>query len=138
MVGGRKVLQYNRVVTADFVSMEDGTGVVHIAPAFGEEDYDLGKAAGLPIVQTVDLDGKMIANDKPWDGKFVKEADPMILEDLEQRNLLHHQQTITHTYPFCWRCDTPLLYYAKPSWYIKTTALKRGTHLRQRADQLVS
>ena len=124
VVGGRKVLQYNWLVTADFVSMEDGTGVVHIAPAFGEEDYDLGKAAGLPIVQSVDLDGKMIASDKPWDGRFVKEADPMILKDLEQRNLLHHQQTITHTYPFCWRCDTPLLYYAKPSWYIKTTALK--------------
>jgi isoleucyl-tRNA synthetase len=126
---GDKLPQHSRAVTADYVSVSDGTGIVHIAPAFGEEDFDLGKAVGLPMVQSVDLDGKMIPNGKAWDGKFVKKADTMILEDLEQRGILHHQEKIVHTYPFCWRCQTPLLYYAKPSWYIKTTAYK---------DQMVS
>jgi len=121
---GKQLRRENWVVSADFVSVSDGTGIVHIAPAFGEEDYELGKSEGLPIVHTVDLEGKLIPNNKPWDGKFVKEADIMILDDLEQRNLLHHRDTITHTYPFCWRCETPLLYYAKPSWYIKTTSEK--------------
>ncbi|MBN2099497.1 MAG: isoleucine--tRNA ligase [Dehalococcoidia bacterium] len=121
---GDKLPQHSRAMTADYVSVSDGTGIVHIAPAFGEEDFDLGKVAGLPMVQSVDLDGKMIPNGKAWDGKFVKKADPMILEDLEQRGILHHQEKIVHTYPFCWRCQTPLLYYAKPSWYIKTTAYK--------------
>ncbi|HJX69463.1 MAG TPA: class I tRNA ligase family protein [Dehalococcoidia bacterium] len=124
VVGGGELRKYNHIVWANFVSVTDGTGIVHIAPAFGEEDYELGKSEGLPMVQTVDLEGKLIPNNRPWDGKFVKEADPMILDDLEQRNLLHHRDTIRHTYPFCWRCETPLLYYAKPSWYIKTTALK--------------
>jgi isoleucyl-tRNA synthetase len=126
---GDKLPQHSRAVIADYVSVSDGTGIVHIAPAFGEEDFDLGKAVGLPMVQSVDLDGKMIPNGKAWDGKFVKKADLMILEDLEQRGILHHQEKIVHTYPFCWRCQTPLLYYAKPSWYIKTTAYK---------DQMVS
>ena len=121
---GDSLPTHGRAVTADYVSVSDGTGIVHIAPAFGEEDFDLGKVAGLPMVQSVDLDGKMIPNGKAWDGKFVKKADPMILEDLEQRGILHHEEKIVHTYPFCWRCQTPLLYYAKPSWYIKTTAYK--------------
>lgn len=112
----------NRVVAADFVSMEDGTGIVHIAPAYGQDDYDLGMAHGLAVVHTVDLDGSMRPNGKPWDGKFIKEADPLILQDLKARGLLHRKDTIKHTYPFCWRCHTPLVYYAKPSWYIKTTA----------------
>jgi len=124
VVGGGELLQYNRVVTADFVSMEDGTGIVHIAPAYGQEDYDLGQTAGLPIIHTVDLDGSMRPVDKPWEGKFIKEADPMIMDDLRSRGLLHHRETIRHTYPFCWRCGTPLVYYAKPSWYIRTTARK--------------
>ncbi len=115
---------HGQVVAAGFVSVTDGTGIVHIAPAFGEEDFELGRARGLPMVQSVDLDGKMFPNDRPWDGKFVKKADSMIMEDLGQRGILHHRDVIVHTYPFCWRCDTPLLYYAKPSWYIKTTAYR--------------
>ena len=121
---GQALPDHGRVVAADFVSVTDGTGIVHIAPAFGEEDFDLGRAQGLPMVQSVDLDGKMLPNDRPWDSKFVKKADPMILEDLGQRGALHHRDVIVHTYPFCWRCDTPLLYYAKPSWYIRTTACR--------------
>jgi len=121
---GTQLQRENLVVSADFVSVTDGTGIVHIAPAFGEEDYELGKSEGLPMVQSVDSKGKLIPNNRPWDSKFVKEADPMILDDLQQSGRLHHKETITHTYPFCWRCETPLLYYAKPSWYIRTTALK--------------
>jgi len=121
---GQALPKHGSVVAANFVSVTDGTGIVHIAPAFGEEDFELGRARGLPMIQTVDLDGKMLPNDKPWDAQFVKKADPLILEDLERRGLLHHQATIVHTYPFCWRCATPLLYYAKPSWYIRTTAYR--------------
>ncbi len=124
IVGGGELRQYNRVIPADFVSMEDGTGIVHIAPAYGQEDYDIGQKENLPIVHTVDLDGNMMPVDKPWAGKFIKEADPLILDNLKSRGLLHHKETIRHTYPFCWRCATPLVYYAKPSWYIKTTAKK--------------
>ncbi|MFO8102256.1 MAG: isoleucine--tRNA ligase [Dehalococcoidia bacterium] len=124
VVGGGPLQRYNRVIAADFVSMEDGTGIVHIAPAYGQEDYDIGQVENLPIVHTVDLDGNMMPVDKPWSGKFIKDADPLILDDLKSRGLLHHQETIRHTYPFCWRCDTPLVYYAKPSWYVKTSARK--------------
>ncbi|MCX5999831.1 MAG: isoleucine--tRNA ligase [Chloroflexi bacterium] len=126
VASGRKLDLLNHVVTAAFVSMEDGTGIVHIAPAFGDEDFDLGRRRNLPMVQSVDLDGRMIPNGKPWDGRFVKEADHMILDDLKQRNLLHRAAKVTHTYPFCWRCSTPLLYYAKPSWYIRTTAVREA------------
>ena len=112
------------IITADFVSMEDGTGVVHIAPSFGEVDYEAGENLGLNFVRDyVDLQG-MIQGNYPFTGKFVKDADPIILDNLKSRGLLHLQETITHTYPFCWRCNTPLLYYAKPSWYIRTTAKK--------------
>jgi isoleucyl-tRNA synthetase len=121
---GQDLPGQGQVVTAAFVSVTDGTGIVHIAPAFGEEDFELGRARGLPMVQSVDLDGKLLPNQRPWDGKFVKKADSMIMEDLGQRGILHHRDVIVHTYPFCWRCDTPLLYYAKPSWYIKTTAYR--------------
>ena len=112
-----------KVVAADFVSMEDGTGIVHIAPAFGDEDLGLGREKGLNFVQPVDLQG-VITGDYPFAGKFVKDADPEIMADLEERGLLHHRDVYRHTYPFCWRCDTPLLYYAKNSWYIRTSALK--------------
>jgi isoleucyl-tRNA synthetase len=118
----------SRVVAADFVSMEDGTGIVHIAPAFGDEDLNLGREQGLDFVQPVDLRG-IITGSYPFAGKFVKDADPQIMEDLKERGLLYHRDIYRHTYPFCWRCDTPLLYYAKSSWYIRTTAVK---------DQLVS
>ena len=112
-----------KVVAADFVSMEDGTGIVHIAPAFGDEDLGLGREKGLNFVQPVDLQG-VVTGDYPFAGKFVKDADPEIMADLKERGLLHHRDIYRHTYPFCWRCDTPLLYYAKSSWYIRTSALK--------------
>ena len=111
------------VVAADFVSMDDGSGIVHIAPAFGDEDLGLGREKELSFVQPVDLQG-IITGGYPFAGKFVKDADPDICADLDERGLLHHQETYRHTYPFCWRCDTPLLYYAKSSWYIRTTAVK--------------
>jgi isoleucyl-tRNA synthetase len=111
------------VLGADFVSLDEGTGVVHIAPAFGEIDFDIGMTSGLDFVQPVDLEGK-VSGTYRFGGKFVKEADPFILEELESRGLLYRSEKITHTYPFCWRCEAPLLYYAKPAWYIKTTAAK--------------
>jgi len=112
------------VIAGDFVSMEDGTGIVHIAPSFGEADFEVGKDNLLEFVRDyVDLQG-IIQGTYPFAGKFVKDADPLILEDLRSRGLLYRSERIRHTYPFCWRCNTPLLYYAKPSWYIKTTAMK--------------
>ena len=112
-----------QVVAADFVSMDDGSGIVHIAPAFGDEDLALGRAQELAFIQQVDLQG-VITGDYPFAGQFVKDADPAIAADLKERGLLYHQDIYRHTYPFCWRCDTPLLYYAKTSWYIRTTAKK--------------
>jgi isoleucyl-tRNA synthetase len=111
------------VMSADFVSLDEGTGVVHIAPAFGEIDFDIGMDRGLDFVQPVDLQGK-ITGDYPFAGRFVKDADTLIIGDLESRGLLYRSEKIVHTYPFCWRCETPLLYYAKPAWYIRTTAMK--------------
>jgi len=110
------------VIAGEFVSLTDGTGIVHIAPAFGGEDFDVGKELGLLFIQPVDLKGEMIGG--PFGGQFVKEADEGIMDDLSQRGLLLRRETILHTYPFCWRCDAPLLYYAKPTWYIRTTAVK--------------
>ncbi len=111
------------VIGGDFVSLEEGTGIVHIAPAFGEVDYEAGKREGLHFVQQVDNRG-LITGKYRFAGKFVKNADPLIEKDLKERGLLYHRETIRHTYPFCWRCSTPLLYYAKASWYIRTTAVK--------------
>jgi isoleucyl-tRNA synthetase len=113
------------VVTADFVSMEEGTGIVHIAPAFGEVDFEAGKNMGLDFVQPVDLEGK-VAGTYSFAGKFVKDADPFVLDDLRSRGLLYRSGRITHTYPFCWRCDSPLVYYAKRSWYIRTSLSKEA------------
>ncbi|MCK9357062.1 MAG: isoleucine--tRNA ligase [Dehalococcoidia bacterium] len=110
-----------RVIAADFVSMEDGTGIVHVAPSFGEVDFEAGMREGLDFVQQVDLDGK-VTGTYAFAGKFVKAADPEVTEDLRSRGLLFRSGTIRHTYPFCWRCGTPLLYYVKRSWYVKTTA----------------
>ena len=112
-----------RVLAADFVSMEDGTGIVHIAPAFGDEDLTLGRENELAFVQAVDLQGNVTGN-YSFAGKFVKDADEDIMVDLQEKGLLYHRDIYRHTYPFCWRCDTPLLYYAKSSWYIRTTAYK--------------
>jgi len=120
----REELTY-KVVAADFVSLEDGTGIVHMAPAYGEVDFEIGMRPDycLDFVHTVDLQGNVIGS-YPFAGKFVKDADPLVLQDLADRGLLFRSETIRHTYPFCWRCDSPLLYYAKETWYIRTTALK--------------
>ena len=112
-----------KVIAADFVSLDDGTGIVHIAPAFGDEDLGVGREKELFFVQPVDLQGSITGN-YPFAGKFVKTADKEIMEDLTDRGLLYHQDIYRHTYPFCWRCDTPLRYYAKSAWYIRTSALK--------------
>ncbi|HEY55775.1 MAG TPA: isoleucine--tRNA ligase [Dehalococcoidia bacterium] len=142
-----------RVIEGDFVSMDEGTGIVHIAPAYGEIDFAVGEKEGLPLVHAVELDGTVTTNlvtgftpraleyiqksevpvmfgparrkiDLPGAGKFVKDADKDILNDLKSRGLLLRSETIKHTYPFCWRCESPLLYYAKETWHIKTTAVK--------------
>jgi isoleucyl-tRNA synthetase len=118
----RKDLTY-RVISTDFVSMEEGTGIVHIAPAFGEVDYEAGIANHLDFVNSVDMQGK-ITGSYPFSGKFVKDADIDIITNLDRRSLLLRSEKIYHTYPFCWRCDSPLLYYAKETWYIKTTKVK--------------
>jgi len=114
-----------RVIAGDFVSMGEGTGIVHVAPAYGEVDYEAGWKNDLDFVHHVDLQGKIIGN-YPFAGKFVKSADPLIIKDLESRNLLFRSEKIRHTYPFCWRCESPLLYYAKQTWYIRTTAVKEA------------
>ena len=111
-------------VTCDgYVTLSDGTGVVHIAPAFGEDDANVGRKYDLPFVQLVDSKGEM-TEDAPAAGKFVKDADPIILTDLESRGLLYDAPKFEHSYPHCWRCDTPLIYYARESWFIKMTAVK--------------
>jgi len=114
-----------KVIAADFVSLEEGTGIVHVAPAFGEVDFKVGMHPGycLDFVQPVDLQGN-ITGTYPFAGKFVKDADPLILDDLKSRGLLFRNEKIRHTYPFCWRCEAPLLYYAKQTWYVRTTAIK--------------
>ncbi len=112
------------VVLGDFVTTEDGTGLVHMAPAFGAEDMDMAREHNLPILMTVLPDGTFIPEVKPWRGVFVKDADPFIIEDLQTRGLLFRSEAYTHTYPFCWRCHTPLLYYARESWYIRTSAYR--------------
>ncbi len=115
---------YAYVVTGDFVSTEDGTGIVHIAPAFGADDMDVGRAYGLPVLMTINAQGQFVDAVTPWAGQWVKDADPHITADLKQRGLLYHSDTTVHTYPFCWRCHTPLLYYARDTWYIRTTQFK--------------
>ncbi len=117
-----KELKYS-VISGDFVTMDEGTGIVHIAPAYGEVDHEAGKEWGLDFVQQVDLQGNNTGS-YSFAGKFVKDADPDIIEDLKSRGLLYRSGTIKHTYPFCWRCEAPLLYYAKQTWYIRTTAVK--------------
>jgi isoleucyl-tRNA synthetase len=112
------------VVLGDFVTTEDGSGLVHIAPAFGEDDMRMAVEFDLPVVMTVLPNGGFIPDVRPWAGKFVKDADPMIIEDLNNRGLLFKAASYTHTYPFCWRCDTPLLYYARQTWYIRTSQYK--------------
>jgi len=109
------------VVLGDFVTIEDGTGLVHIAPAFGADDMQVALESNLPILMTVAADGTFISDVRPWSGKFIKDADPYITRDLDERGLLYKAGIYSHTYPFCWRCDTPLLYYARLTWYIRTS-----------------
>lgn len=110
------------VTCADYVTTEDGTGIVHSAPAFGEDDYNTGMKYGLSVIQPVSEDGKF--TETPWEGKFVMDADPDIILWLRENGKLYKKERVAHNYPHCWRCKTPLLYYAKPSWYIETTKLK--------------
>ncbi|MGI6686792.1 MAG: class I tRNA ligase family protein [Christensenellales bacterium] len=111
------------VVADDYVSLSDGTGIVHIAPAFGEDDARIGREAGLPFVQLVDTQGRFVKN-TPWEGVFIKEADPLILTELKERSLLLKRALYTHNYPHCWRCKTPLMYYARAGWFIRMTQVK--------------
>jgi len=142
-----------RVVEGDFVSLDEGTGIVHVAPAYGEIDFQVGEKEGLPLVHTVELNGTVTTNlvtgftpeareyirkgeapvilgsarekvDLPGAGKFVKDADRDILDDLKSRGLLFDSKRIAHTYPFCWRCESALLYYAKQTWYVRTMGMK--------------
>ncbi len=112
------------VISADFVSTDDGTGIVHIAPAFGADDLAVGQSCNLPVFHTVDALGQFKEEVTPWAGLFVKDADPHITEDLKARGLLYKAGTYEHTYPFCWRCDTPLIYWAKETWYLRTSEFK--------------
>lgn len=110
------------VTLADYVTTEDGTGIVHIAPAFGEDDYQVGLRYDLPVVNPVDESGHYTTT--PWKGRFVIDADKEIIPWLKEQGVLFRKQRMEHNYPHCWRCKTPLLYYAKPSWYIRVTDIK--------------
>jgi isoleucyl-tRNA synthetase len=111
------------ITTDDYVTLTDGSGIVHTAPAFGEDDARVGKNYDLPFVQMVDARGRF-KKGTPWEGVFVKDADAKIVADLKERGLLLKTQGYAHSYPFCWRCDTPLLYYARSTWFIRMTAVK--------------
>ncbi|MBI5754772.1 isoleucine--tRNA ligase [Candidatus Peregrinibacteria bacterium] len=112
-----------KIYSADFVKVEEGTGIVHTAPAFGEEDLAFGREKKLPFVQHVAFDGTMKAEVTPWKGLSVTDANPKIIEDLENRGLLFANEKVAHSYPHCWRCETPLLNYATESWFMKTEEL---------------
>jgi len=114
------------LILADFVTMEEGTGIVHIAPAFGEDDYNIGMKYDLPVVQLVNLDGTFKDDVSNWKGKFVKDADPSIIKYLEKKGQLEGTKEYTHEYPFCWRCDSPLLYYAMESWFIAMSKVQKN------------
>jgi isoleucyl-tRNA synthetase len=114
------------IVAEDFVSAEDGTGVVHMAPAFGADDYAAGQRNKLAFLQPVDQRGEFPADMPLVGGMFVKQADSLIIEELKRRGVLWKASTLEHSYPHCWRCDTPLLYYARTSWFVRTTAYKDG------------
>ena len=113
-----------RIITGDFVAIDEGTGIVHIAPAFGADDMAVGQANDLPVIMPVDDEARFTAEVAPWAGVFVKDADAPIMNDLESRGLLFARLPYEHNYPHCWRCDTALIYYAKTSWYVHTTARK--------------
>ncbi len=113
-----------RIIAADFVSATDGTGIVHMAPAFGEDDLRAAQKEGLPLLQPVNEFGKFIDAVTPWTGMFVKDADRLIIKELKERSLLIREEKYSHEYPFCWRCDTPLIYYAMDSWFIAVSKVR--------------
>ncbi|MCR4307065.1 MAG: class I tRNA ligase family protein, partial [Candidatus Berkelbacteria bacterium] len=113
-----------QVYPADFVSMDEGTGIVHIAPGFGEDDTKLGEKVGLSLHETVDEAGHFIPEIKPWAGQYYKKANPSISKDLTKRGLLFKESTVTHSYPHCYRCSTPLIYKAQVSWYMSIEPLR--------------
>ncbi len=119
-----KIPDAHVVVPGSFVTTEDGTGLVHLAPAFGADDMETSRAHGLPVVNPVRADGRFEEDIPLVGGMFFKDADPRLIADLDERGLLFRAHQHEHSYPHCWRCGTPLLYYALPSWYIKTTAIK--------------
>ncbi len=124
-IGSQASPRAHYIVTGDFVTTTEGSGLVHIAPAFGQDDYEIGQKHNLPLVQLVGADGKFVPEVKDvWAGEYVKDADPKIIENLDGRGLLFKVAEYTHQYPFCWRCDNPLLYYARESWFIRTTAIR--------------
>src|SRR4030042_5462002 len=112
------------IIGGDFVSVDEGTGIVHIAPAFGEDDMNAGKENNLPVVQMVDEEGRFKERVEKFGRMGIEEANPEIIEDLKERGLLFSIKKVVHSYPFCWRCDSRLIYYAKKSWYIKTSGIK--------------
>ncbi len=112
------------IVHGDFVTLSDGTGIVHIAPAYGEDDNMLGKQNNLPLINLVDVEGKFEECVTPWKGIFVKDADAKIVEYLKENNVLYKAEKFTHSYPHCWRCDTPLLYYPRDSWFVRMSSVR--------------
>ncbi len=122
-----------RVVGADFVSTDDGSGIVHLAPAFGEDDAQVARVEGLPVLNPVDADGAFDERVPPYQGLFVKDADAAIIDDLRERGLLVREQAYEHSYPHCWRCGTPLIYWAKTSWFVRT-ADRRDVLMRENEE----
>ena len=122
--------EHETIIAEDFVSSEEGTGVVHMAPAFGADDYSAGKRHGLAFLQPVNLRGEFPVEMPLVGGKFVKDADPIILEELKRRGVLWKSTIVEHSYPHCWRCETPLLYYARTSWFVRTTEFKDAMLVR--------
>lgn len=120
---GDEINTTHRIYAADMVSLEDGTGVLHVAPAYGEDDLELGQREGLAIIRSVDGSGMMSPDMGEFAGLFFKKADPQIIADLTKQGKVFAAETFTHTYPFCWRCDTPLFYNATPSWFVKVTTV---------------
>ncbi len=112
------------VIHGDFVTLSDGTGVVHIAPAYGEDDNRAGQKYDLPLVNLVDVQGNFVEEVTPWQGMFVKKADEKIIETMKERGILYKAEKYLHSYPFCWRCDTPLLYYPRDSWFVRMSSLR--------------
>ncbi|MCK5847597.1 MAG: isoleucine--tRNA ligase [Caldisericia bacterium] len=115
----------HKIVTANYVSMEDGTGLVHIAPAFGVDDMEIGKEKNLPMILSVNYDGTLKDEVTPWKGMWIKDADKKIIADLKERKIMFRSLSAKHTYPFCWRCKSPLMYVAKTSWFIRVSSLRK-------------